>query len=240
MIAPAERGVARRAQNPEKRMSISLPDRADGPALAGHAFTMAVCRLSQIAHDGKNRNGAPLGSAGRCGPGGLRPERDYVSRRGRDCHGNEHCIERLSTSCCQKVAVSVTRMALDPSPGNSAVQSALEIAVSHFKKLVTPENAPDCDVVPSKHRKNLACSMIVRLWIFHRHFSPLQSNRKRASVSGKQFDALSPQLSKVYWFFCVSAHCVMIDEAGKLLRCEWSRIMSPPNFIERLCASTAS
>jgi hypothetical protein len=64
-------------------------------------------------------------------------------------------------------------MALYPSPDNSAVHPALEIAVSHFKKLVTSENAPDCDVVPSKHRKNLACSMIVRLWIFHRHFSPL-------------------------------------------------------------------
>ena len=66
-------------------------------------------------------------------------------------------------------------MTLYPSPGYRSVNSALEIALSDFKELVSSENAGDSNFVPSEDRQNLPCGVvtITLCWNCHR-IPPLQ------------------------------------------------------------------
>jgi hypothetical protein len=76
-------------------------------------------------------------------------------RRGSHGHGNEQCFERLFALLRQDVTVPVIVVAFYPSPRNRAVYAALEVTVTNFKELVTPEDARYGDIVPCEHCENL-------------------------------------------------------------------------------------
>src|SRR5205085_2830567 len=78
--------------------------------------------------------------------------------------------------------------------------TALEIAVPHFKELVSPENARDRDLIPGEHRKNLACSVIVRLWNFHL-YSPSAERTISAGTRAGSSSTLYPRTYReLCWF----------------------------------------
>src|SRR4051812_38711379 len=94
--------------------------------------------------------------------------RSWSGNRGSHGHGNEDRLERLFALLCQDIAVAVIVMALYPSLCDRAIDPALEVAVTNFKELVTPQDTGNCDVVPSEHRENLP-----RCVIFCAHDAPV-------------------------------------------------------------------